>query len=86
MIIEWGYSVIMHVVGWLFSLMAPQTGLDGVAVQMSTIFDPLQAGLTGLGGWIPWGIVSTCAGITLALWLVTLGMRVIKSFLPTISG
>lgn len=86
MILEYGHNVIVLVIEWFMTLMPPQPGLDDLNSQMATIFDPLEAGLTGLGAWMPWGVVQVCAGITLGLWGIAFVVRIVKSFLPTMSG
>jgi len=86
MITEFLVAVVGNIAGWLSTLIPPNPDLDMLTAQMQSVFDPLEAGLNGLGAWIPWGVVNICATITLAFWLVTLVLRVVKSFLPTVSG
>jgi hypothetical protein len=86
MITEFLFAVFGNIAGWLLEWMPENDDLAPLAGQMANVFEPLEQGLNGLGAWMPWGIVNTCAGITLGLWIVTLLIRAVKSFIPTISG
>lgn len=86
MIIETGWNIAVSTVVWFFSFIPPIDALDPLAGQMATVFDPLEAALNGLGGWIPWTLAQTLAAAMLLLYLATLLLRVVKSFLPTMSG
>lgn len=86
MILEYGHNVIVLILEWVMTLIPPQPGLDGLIVSMETIFDPLTAGLTGLGAWMPWTVLNATAAITASLWAVAFIVRIVKSFLPTMSG
>lgn len=86
MIIEYGHTLWTNLVVWLFTFIPPADGLEGLATTMETVLNPLDAALSGLGSWIPWGVANLCAVITLGFWGVALVVRVVKSFLPTMSG
>jgi hypothetical protein len=86
MIVEWGHSVVVGVAMWFFGLIPPNGELDPIVGHFATILDPLEAGLTGLGGWIPWSLLAVCAGVTFVVWGIAFVVRIVKSFLPTMSG
>jgi hypothetical protein len=86
MIIEWGHGIIVNVVMWFFAFLPPSDLLEPINSELGSILAPLEAGLTGLGGWIPWTMLHICAGVTFAVWILAFVLRIAKSFLPTMSG
>lgn len=62
---------------------------EGVTVTAGTFLFPLMAGLSSLGVWIPWALITTNIGIVFAVYLATAGLKVvlrIVSHVPFIGG
>jgi hypothetical protein len=85
-IIEYGHTIFTNLIVWLFTFIPAADGLEGLATGLEPAMSALDAGLSGLGSWIPWGVGNAAAVVTLGFWAVALVVRVVKSFLPTMSG
>jgi hypothetical protein len=58
-------------------------------VSLGSSLAGLVSGMSGLGGWIDWPIVSVIAAAAIGTWLVCLGikaLRAIASYIPFVGG
>lgn len=82
MIWEWIYSLFADMVTDMVSGFPPIDGADDAAVGVSNILGPVSSGLTGLGGWIPWDVVTILLPISVTLYLAGFVLRGLKAFIP----
>lgn len=86
MISEFFIDIWVNLCTWVLGLMPAIPALNGASVGIGNILGPVSAGLTGLGGWIPWEVVAILLPVSVTLYIGSLMLRAIKSFIPTISG
>lgn len=86
MIIEWLFSLWADISIGFMGMLPPIEGVDETKVGIGNILGPVAAGLTGLGGWIPWDVVNLLLPISVGLYLAGFVLRGVKAFIPTISG
>ncbi len=78
----------LAVTGWFASLFPTWTPPDEM-LHLDTTVNGFLAQFAGIGPWIPWALVITCAGIALGTWAVCLGVkavRAIASHIPLVGG
>lgn len=76
------------VAGWLASLFPPWD-VPSQVTSLPGLLRTLAGYAAGLGGWVDWGVLSACAGVAVATWVVCLGIKVfraIASYLPFVGG
>ena len=78
-------STWVALVGWSTSLLPP-LDVNVTNAGLMGILAPVAQGAYGLGAWIPWGTLGIEAPIVIGLYVTSLVARVIKSFIPLISG
>lgn len=86
MISEFFIDIWVNVSGWVLGLMPAMPAVDTAGIGLGNILAPVSHGLTGLGGWVPWGLVAILLPASVAFYLGSLLLRAVKSFIPTISG
>lgn len=86
MIIEWAMGLIGNLSAWFFLFLPPVDDLESAPDAIAAAMAPIDSALTGLGGWVPWGVLSGMAIMTFTFWGLALVVRVVKSFLPGMSG
>ena len=86
MISEFFINIWVTVSTWFLSLLPQMPGVEDASFGVGNILRPVAAGLTGLGGWIPWGTIAVLLPISVALYIAGFVLRAVKSLIPTISG
>lgn len=88
MIVEWIVGLATTVWAWFGSLWpdwTPPAFLVGVDNQVND----LLANSAGLGSWVDWPFVLACVGAVLAVWLITLIVKIalrVASYIPFFGG
>ena len=86
MIVEWAMGVFSQFINWFFLFLPPVDELESAPAAIQAAMAPVDAALTGLGGWVPWGTIQAMLLVTFGFWGVAFGVRIIKSFLPAMNG
>ena len=78
MIIEWLVTGALQVTAWVVGLFEP-LGLPPDLVNVDqTITSFIEEHGEGMGVWVEWNLVGTLMGIGLAVWAVSLGVKVVR--------
>jgi len=86
MIVEWGYSIFTNIAAWGFGLVPGVPAGTNPAGGITAILGPVMGQVSNLGAWMPWDVINIVVPISIALYLGSLVVRAVKSFIPTISG
>ena len=85
MITDFFITTWTGMVGWVTGLL-PAFDQSTTNIGLMGILQPVAVGATGLGAWIPWGVLAIEAPIVIGMYVGSLVLRAIKSLIPTISG
>lgn len=85
MITEWFMTLWVGGVEWIAG-MIPTFDESVQNVGLMAILAPVVVAAGGMGAWIPWTVLSVEAPLVIGAYVVSLGLRAIKSLIPTISG
>jgi hypothetical protein len=84
-IVEFLEGAFGSVLGWVLGFL-PAFSTVGINAGLASILGPFSTGVNDLGAWLPWSAVQVWLPITMSLYISGLGIRAVKSFIPTISG
>lgn len=78
MITEFFLNLAAGIVSWIASLFPAWTP-PAEFTQLSGMVSTVMGWFVGLGVWVPWSVISTCAAVQLAVWAIALGVKTVRA-------
>lgn len=89
MIVEWFFGLGDGLSGWFFSMIPAPANEAALIVSTDNLFTPFASGMSSLGAWLPWGVLSVTVPVVMSIYLVSLfarALRVVLGHIPLIGG
>lgn len=88
MILEWLMAIGLDVTDWISATLLMWPGV-AVPQDVGGDIEAMVSSFSGIGVWIPWATVAAAAGVSLAVWLLGLGVKALRALLahiPAVGG